>query len=139
MYNTYTDYLFYVQKSTLAGICCIRPDRSTYVFAYITSHVRVVCLSRSSGPLRCFASMNIDTPPDSRAPQPPSSVDPPITQCLAYLQSPSDTSRFVGLIVLSSILKNQNVAQDRMIVQKLWDSMPYKFLDRLLISRMPSH
>lgn len=115
MYGTRVVSLQYSHTCSLVAIC-----------AYIT---RLLLL---------LTNMNIDTPPDSRVPQTSFPVDPTITQCLAYLQSPSDTSRFVGLAVLSSILKNQHIAQDQVIVRKFWDSMPYKFLDRLLISRMSS-
>ncbi|KAF8455380.1 Neurochondrin-domain-containing protein, partial [Terfezia claveryi] len=61
-------------------------------------------------------------------------AEAPITQCLTHLQTPSDTSRFVGLAILSTILKNENIANNRTILRKLWEAMPYKFLDRLLKS-----
>lgn len=77
--------------------------------------------------------MDVDTPPESAASTSPP-AEAPITQCLTHLQTPSDTSRFVGLAILSTILKNENIANDRTILRKFWEAMPYKFLDRLLKS-----
>ncbi|KAF8423638.1 Neurochondrin-domain-containing protein [Tirmania nivea] len=81
--------------------------------------------------------MGVDTPFESQPPStsPPPTEEGPITQCLTHLQTPSDTSRFVGLAMLSSILKHANIANDRTILRKVWEVMPYRFLDRLLKSR----
>jgi hypothetical protein len=48
------------------------------------------------------------------------------------LQSKDDTSRFVGLAILKSVLDNAQFTQDSEQLRKLWEAIPPKFLDRLL-------
>lgn len=64
-----------------------------------------------------------------------SHVDPlkGLDQTLALLAAKDDTSRFVGLALLKSILENKTELQnDPEIVKKCWEAIPVKFLDRLL-------
>lgn len=68
--------------------------------------------------------------PEPSAPSDPAET-PIVQQCIAYLQTKDDTSRFVGLALLSSILKN---VTDRRTLGKLWDAVSPKFMDRLLKS-----
>ena len=58
---------------------------------------------------------------------------------LAMLKKKDDTSRFVGLALLKPVLEQKLSDQDtadsgdkRAIVQRSWDAIPAKFLDRLL-------
>lgn len=51
------------------------------------------------------------------------------------LQAKADTSRFVGLALLKSVLDNGQFAQDPEQLRKLWEAIPPKFLDRLLRAR----
>ena len=48
------------------------------------------------------------------------------------LQAKDDTSRFVGLALLKSILDNGQLAQESENLRLLWEAMSAKFLDRLL-------
>jgi hypothetical protein len=48
------------------------------------------------------------------------------------LQARDDTSRFVGLALLKSVLDNGQFAQDPEQLRKSWEAVPPKFLDRLL-------
>jgi hypothetical protein len=48
------------------------------------------------------------------------------------LKAKDDTSRFVGLALLKSVLENGQLAQDPERVRVLWESLSPKFLDRLL-------
>jgi Neurochondrin len=48
------------------------------------------------------------------------------------LQAKDDTSRFVGLALLKSVLDNGQLGQEPENLQLLWESMSPKFLDRLL-------
>lgn len=48
------------------------------------------------------------------------------------LQTKDDTSRFVGLALLKSVLDNGHLAQDSENLRLLWEVMSPKFLDRLL-------
>lgn len=49
------------------------------------------------------------------------------------LKAKDDTQRFVGLALLKSVLDNsQQLRENEQVVQSLWDSLPSKFLDRLL-------
>ena len=48
------------------------------------------------------------------------------------LQAKDDTSRFVGLALLKSVLDNGQFAQDPEQLRKSWEAVPPKFLDRLL-------
>jgi len=48
------------------------------------------------------------------------------------LKAKDDTSRFVGLALLKSVLDNGHLAQDPERVRILWEALSPKFLDRLL-------
>lgn len=48
------------------------------------------------------------------------------------LKAKNDTSRFVGLALLKSVLDNGQLTQDPVRVRVLWESLSPKFLDRLL-------
>lgn len=59
----------------------------------------------------------------------------------ALLKTKNDTSRFVGLALLKSVLDNsQQLREDESTITGLWQSVSPKFLDRLLRSgaRQPS-
>lgn len=56
-----------------------------------------------------------------------------LDQTLTLLAAKDDTSRFVGLALLKSILENKTDFQnDPKTIQKCWEAIPSKFLDRLL-------
>ena len=56
-----------------------------------------------------------------------------LDQTLALLQQRNDTSRFVGLALLKSILDNKvEFQKDSKIISQCWDAVPVRFLDRLL-------
>jgi hypothetical protein len=48
------------------------------------------------------------------------------------LKAKDDTSRFVGLALLKSVLDNGQLVQDPGPLRTLWESLSPKFLDRLL-------
>jgi len=48
------------------------------------------------------------------------------------LKAKDDTSRFVGLALLKTILDNGQLVQDPERIRTLWESISPKFLDRLL-------
>lgn len=51
------------------------------------------------------------------------------------LKTKNDTSRFVGLALLKSVLDNsQQLREDKSTITELWQSVSPKFLDRLLRS-----
>ncbi|KAI0480637.1 DUF1941-domain-containing protein [Xylariaceae sp. FL0804] len=57
------------------------------------------------------------------------------------LTTKDDTSRFVGLLLLRSLLDNsQDLRDDQAVVSQLWNSISPKFLDRLIrsVSKPPS-
>ena len=67
--------------------------------------------------------------------QPPPQLDPSkdLEQVLALLKAKDDTSRFVGLALLKSILDNSvELQKDPKIIAECWAAIPTKFLDRLL-------
>lgn len=49
-----------------------------------------------------------------------------------FLKSKDDTSRFVGLALLKTILDKEEVVKDSAQLQLLWKMVPPSFLDRLL-------
>lgn len=51
------------------------------------------------------------------------------------LKSRDDTSRFVGLALLKSVLDNGQLVQDPERLRTLWESISPKFIDRLLRAR----
>lgn len=56
-----------------------------------------------------------------------------LNQILVYLKAIDDTSRFVGLALLKSILDNQaSLLRDPEVIKRCWAAIPAKFLDRLL-------
>ena len=62
------------------------------------------------------------------------SLDPSSTieKMKDLLQAKDDTSRFVGLALLKSVLDNGQLAQDTETLRSLWEAMSPKFFDRLL-------
>ncbi|KAI9762209.1 MAG: hypothetical protein M4579_000532 [Chaenotheca gracillima] len=63
----------------------------------------------------------------------PSQPAAALQQTLDLLKSKDDTSRFVGLTLLKSVLDNQqDLRDDEQTVKKCWDAIPSRFLDRLL-------
>jgi len=48
------------------------------------------------------------------------------------LKAKDDTSRFVGLALLKSVLDNGQLVQDPVRIHVLWEALSPKFLDRLL-------
>lgn len=59
----------------------------------------------------------------------------PLQRMHDLLRAKDDTSRFVGLALLKSILDNGHLAQDSQDLRDLWESISPKFLDRLLRAR----
>lgn len=60
---------------------------------------------------------------------------PSIAKIQDLLRSKDDTSRFVGLALLKSVLDNSpDLQKDGDVIQSLWDSISPKFLARLLKS-----
>lgn len=58
-----------------------------------------------------------------------------ISKIQELLRTKNDTSRFVGLALLKSVLDNSaQLRQDGPAITLLWNSVPPKFLDRLLRS-----
>lgn len=56
-----------------------------------------------------------------------------LAQTLALLKTRDDTSRFVGLAFLKSIIdKNESFLKDPEVIGRCWAALPAKFLDRLL-------
>lgn len=51
------------------------------------------------------------------------------------LKAKDDTSRFVGLALLKSVLDNGHLGQDSQDLRELWGALSPKFLDRLLRAR----
>jgi hypothetical protein len=65
----------------------------------------------------------------SAAPNPAAAID----QVTLLLKSKDDTSKFVGLAILKSVLDNQQELQrDPVIVTRCWAAISPRFLDRLL-------
>ena len=63
----------------------------------------------------------------------PSEQDASIAKIQTLLKAKDDTSRFVGLALLKSVLDNsQSVREDENFIVTLWESIPSKFLDRLI-------
>jgi hypothetical protein len=54
---------------------------------------------------------------------------------IELLKTKNDTSRFVGLALLKSILDNGQLAQDPDRIHVIWESLSPKFLKRLLRAR----
>lgn len=66
--------------------------------------------------------------------EPPALMDPSATleKMQDLLRAKDDTSRFVGLALLKSVLDNGQISQDPVQIKTLWEAMSPKFLDRLL-------
>ncbi|KAK3682659.1 Neurochondrin-domain-containing protein [Podospora appendiculata] len=65
--------------------------------------------------------------------QEPGSVAQQIQQIQTLLKAKDDTSRFVGLALLKTVLDNaEDVRNDEGAIVTLWESIPPKFLDRLI-------
>ncbi|KAL2124071.1 hypothetical protein VTJ04DRAFT_436 [Mycothermus thermophilus] len=85
-----------------------------------------------------------EAPPDNNAPSngPGNETDngqqqkgnfAAVQQVRALLRAKDDTSRFVGLALLKSVLDNSpDLRSDEAAVTALWDAIPPKFLERLL-------
>jgi hypothetical protein len=59
-----------------------------------------------------------------------------LEQIKGLLSAKDDTSRFVGLALLKSVLDNRpELRQDVVLVKSIWEAIPAKFLDRLLRAR----
>ena len=76
--------------------------------------------------------------PESAASAPPPSTaqneqNASIQKIQTLLKTKDDTSRFVGLALLKSVLDNsQELREDEEAVTTLWESIPPKFLDRMI-------
>ncbi|KAK3401061.1 Neurochondrin-domain-containing protein [Sordaria brevicollis] len=65
--------------------------------------------------------------------QQPGQQPDPIQQAQTLLKAKDDTSRFVGLALLKSVLDNsEELRNNQDAVRGLWKSVPSKFLDRLI-------
>lgn len=64
---------------------------------------------------------------------PNTTTDPSIEKIQQLLKAKDDTSRFVGLALLKSVLDNSpELQRDERTITMLWSSVSPKFLDRLL-------
>ncbi len=64
---------------------------------------------------------------------PPDELSSSIQKIQTLLKTKVDTSRFVGLALLKSVLDNSEALRDdEAAILALWKSVPPKFLDRLL-------
>jgi hypothetical protein len=74
-----------------------------------------------------------DSPEQSASPGDPAGDSPAtFAKMKELLEAKDDTSRFVGLALLKSVLDNGQIAQDPGSLRILWESLSPKFLDRLL-------
>jgi hypothetical protein len=71
---------------------------------------------------------------DNSKMEPTGLMDPAVTfeKMQELLRAKDDTSRFVGLALLKTILDNGQLIQDPARLELLWESLSPKFLDRLL-------
>ncbi|PBP27311.1 DUF1941 family protein [Diplocarpon rosae] len=65
-------------------------------------------------------------------PRSPEDESPTFERIQDLLKAKDDTSRFVGLALLKTVLDNGQLVQNQQKLQALWESMSPKFLDRLL-------
>ncbi|KAF6838101.1 DUF1941 family protein [Colletotrichum plurivorum] len=71
----------------------------------------------------------LQVPDPTQATQQTASLD----QIQAMLEAKDDTSRFVGLALLKSVLDNsEELRNDEEAISRIWESISAKFLDRLL-------
>lgn len=98
------------------------------------------------------SSPQAGTPEDDRPPEPAEAHDQSqsqgqnenetvtIQKIQALLETKDDTSRFVGLALLKSVLDNSpQLREDEATITALWRSVSPKFLDRLLRSGAKQH
>lgn len=71
--------------------------------------------------------MEPETEPPKIQPNPTDSQT--VEQCISFLSRKDDTSRFVGLAILSSLLTH---LQDHAALVRCWEALDLRFLDRLL-------
>ena len=63
----------------------------------------------------------------------PENVGSALNQALKLLGAHDDTSKFVGLALIKSLLDNQDeLRSDPVITSTCWDAVPVRFLSRLL-------
>jgi hypothetical protein len=77
------------------------------------------------------------TEQDTGVEQPATSSPPqiPIDKIESLLKAKDDTSRFVGLALVKSVLENGEVTSNAEVLNSIWQSISSKFLDRLLRSQ----
>ncbi|KAI9782367.1 MAG: hypothetical protein M1839_005240 [Geoglossum umbratile] len=64
---------------------------------------------------------------------PPKNPSASVDQIISLLKAKDDTSRFVGLAILKTVLDNrQDLQHDSVIITKCWAALSPSFLDRLL-------
>lgn len=81
----------------------------------------------SNKPSQPHPPMETEIQPPQIQPSPTDSQT--VEQCLGFLSRKDDTSRFVGLAILSSLLTH---LQDRAALVRCWEALDPRFLDRLL-------
>ena len=65
--------------------------------------------------------------------EPLSELSSSVQKIQTLLKTKDDTSRFVGLALLKSVLDNsETLRDDQDLILTLWESIPPKFIDRLL-------
>lgn len=78
-------------------------------------------------------SSTVNEPDDTTASDPSATPNAGLQQIQQLLRAKDDTSRFVGLALLKSVLDNQTILRtDLNLITDLWNSISSKFLDRLL-------
>lgn len=83
--------------------------------------------------MRNMASENTQDVPIAEAPSAPADNAAGLEQIKGLLKAKDDTSRFVGLALLKSVLDTQaQLREDEALVSSLWESISPKFLARLL-------
>lgn len=83
--------------------------------------------------MRNMASESTQDVPIADAPSAPADNAAGLEQIKALLKAKDDTSRFVGLALLKSVLDTQaQLREDEALVSSLWESISPKFLARLL-------
>lgn len=84
-----------------------------------------------------MSMMDIDTPDEVQTSIPNEGQNETVTiqKIQELLKTKNDTSRFVGLALLKSVLDNSpQIREDESTISELWQSVSPKFLDRLLRS-----
>ncbi|KAI0128344.1 Neurochondrin-domain-containing protein [Xylariales sp. AK1849] len=77
-----------------------------------------------------MAKLQVQTGEETR---PPGAQPSAVEKIEQLLEAKDDTSRFVGLALLKSTLDNsEDLQNDKEVIISLWNSIPPKFLDRLL-------